>query len=293
MDQFCTKCGTRLVNGSCPNCSGAQAMPQAQQSQTQYQPQEFVDDVDEIDSNDERLKSIFVSRKENFVCALGNWYLINYLEGGFLGRGFAVVSDKRVYFKGISYEIGTRTFKRRSQSSTVDLKDVTGTDVKMMRNIFLLIAGIACFILSLATLLIFIVPHADELNSTSGPALSTVCGIFLWGGIITLIIYSCSRKTFLSIYYAGGHISFPLNWYPAEEGEEFQKTLRIAKDKAVEEAENVTANAVLTAMSVSSPQPQSAVLSADELTKYAQLYKDGLITEQEFADIKARLLAKQ
>lgn len=235
-----------------------------------------------------------MSPKERFVCALGNGYLMNFLANGFIGNGFAVISDKRVYFRGTSYEIGNKTFKRRTQSSTVDLKDVTGTDVRTMRNIFLLIASIAGFILSLVILFAFIVPNVDELDNTSGPLLCTVCGAFLWEGIITLVLYFTSRKTFLSICYAGGNISFPLNWYPAQEGENFQKMLRIAKDNVMEEVDNAAANTMREVMASAVAQPQQAAApSADELTKYAQLFKDGMITEQEFADIKAKLLAKQ
>ena len=289
MDQFCTKCGTRLVNGSCPNCSGAQAMTQAQQPQTQYQPQEFVDDVDEIDPNDERFKSFFMSPKEKFVCALGNWYLMNFLAGGFLGKGFAVISDKRVYFKGKSYEIGAKRLKTRTSASTVDLKDVTGTEVRTTKNLGLIIIGWVCVILG--GILIGI--SSGVSNGGIEAMFVTFGSMVLFAGIAFIIAFFISRKTMITIMFGGGGIAFPLNWYPTQEGENFQKSLRIAKDNAVEEAENATANAVRAAMSNSAPQPQAVILSADELAKYAQLYKDGLITEQEFADIKARLLAKQ
>lgn len=113
-----------------------------------------------------------------------------------------------------------------------------------------------------------------------------------------LLVYKLNRKTLLKINYAGGHIAVPLNWFPYSEGENFQKMLRIAKDKVIEEAENATANAMREVMSNVStqqpvPQAQPAVSAADELAKYAQLYKDGLISEQEFADIKAKLFARQ
>ena len=37
MGNFCTNCGTRLVNGVCPNCSAAQPAAQYQQPVPQYQ----------------------------------------------------------------------------------------------------------------------------------------------------------------------------------------------------------------------------------------------------------------
>lgn len=69
--------------------------------------------------------------------------------------------------------------------------------------------------------------------------------------------------------------------------------LRIAKDNAIEEAENATANTMREAMATAVAQPQAMVSSADEIAKYAQLYKDGLISEQEFVDVKAKIFARQ
>lgn len=64
--------------------------------------------------------------------------------------------------------------------------------------------------------------------------------------------------------FGGEGIAFSLNRYPAQEGE-FRKTPRIAKDKAVEEAENDTAKAVREVMSVSAqPVQQAAVPTADD-----------------------------
>lgn len=288
---FCTKCGSAMVNGICPNCS-AQTEPQNQQPQkTEQQPKPV-----EVDPNDERFKSFFMSPKEKFVCALGNGYLMNFLAGGFLGKGFAVISDKRVYFKGKSFEVGENKLKVRTTASTVDLKDVTGTEVRTFKDKMKQIQSIIFMILGVFILFLAIVFSSS--NSRTPKDVIILLFIFgsalLLGGIISIIIYLTQRKTLLTIMFGGGGIAFPLNWFPQQEGENFQKKLRIAKDQAIEQAENATANAVREAMSVSVPQPQAApqpaATSADELAKYAQLYKDGLLSDEEFADIKARLL---
>lgn len=79
----------------------------------------------------------------------------------------------------------------------------------------------------------------------------------------------------LNILPICGCIAFDVNWYPRQEGEYFQRMLRRE------------------AMATVVAQPQVAVSSADELAKYAQLYKDGLISEQEFVDVKAKIFARQ
>ncbi len=67
--------------------------------------------------------------------------------------------------------------------------------------------------------------------------------------------------------------------------------LTIAKDNAVEQSGQAAENTMREVMANAVPQSVAAT-SADELAKYAQLYKDGLISEQEFAEIKAKLLTK-
>lgn len=343
MNRFCTKCGSELVDGACPKCS------QAQQA-----------------DNAERFKQFFMNPKEQFVCALGNGYIQNFLANGSVGKGFAVVSDKRVYFNGKTYEVHNSRLKATSESRTVDLKDVTGTGVRAiiypLLKIFAIISVVAMLVISIGaaitydifdvedwtnigTIIFFYIPlvmtgvlflicrltRKNSLKYISeifrwltyismgicfgtiflllvafvgrtfekSPAVSYVVIFTFIAAIILFIIYFKTRITLLTISYAGGCIAFDINWYSKEESDGFQKMLRIAKDKAVEDAENATANAMREVMSnvvgtpvqsVQSVQPQAPVSTADELMKYAQLYKDGLLSEEEFAAIKAKML---
>lgn len=275
MDTFCTYCGTRLVNGVCPNCSGKQPTPQnqqppqPQQAAQQYQPVT-------VDPNDDRFKGFFMSPNEKFVCALGNGYLMNFLAGGYIGNGFAVISDKRVYFKGKSYEVRSNKLSVNTVASVVDLKDVTGTEVKSFRHIGLHNSGVICLVVG-ATMGIL---SASEVARGRGRPifyLALLIGIIMaiYGLVVVCTVKPVS-EALLTIMFGGGGIAFPISWYPTQECESFQRMLRIAKDQAVGQAEN--------------PVSQPAVTTADELAKYAQLYKDGLLSDKEFADIKARLL---
>lgn len=275
-NRFCTQCGTEIVNGACPKCS------QAQQA-----------------DNAEKFKRFFMNPKEEFVCALGNGYIQNFLANGSVGKGFAVVSDKRVYFKGKTYDVVGKKLRATNESRTVDLKDVTGTGVRAVKYPLLLILGIIVpillflFILTLIVSLVMGEPNYGAIIPTS----LIIAAVF---GCPLLICYFATRKTILTISYAGGCIAFEIKWYSQQESADFQRNLRVAKDNAVENAENAAANAVRevissvsvpTVQTVQAVQPQAPVISADELTKYAQLYKDGLISEDEFAAIKAKLFS--
>ena len=235
--QFCTKCGTQLVDGICPNCSEAQSAPQYQQPVDNRQP---VAD----NRQDERFKDIFVNPKEKFICALGNSYLQSFLAGGFLGKGYAIVSDKRFYFNGKAYEINGNKINVKKTKSTVDLRDITGTEVRTFANIALLIWG-AILVIGGLVIGAFYLP---AILKALVPAVSGYSfGFFVIAEVMAItffIRYGLSKKTVLTIMFGGGGISVPINWYSSRESEKFQRMLRRAKDNVIRTAENATAEAI-------------------------------------------------
>lgn len=268
MNNICETCGTEMINGVCPMCSGLLGGSPEQK----------------LASDNRKFNDFFMNPKEKFVCALGNSYLQNFLSNGSIGNGFAVLSDMRVYFKGQSFEMSNNKFNIKTVSSAVDLKDVTGTEVRTIKNTALMVCGIMASILGFISIIVAL---------ALGPAvMGVVAGLMILTGIILIVTYYKARLTMITIMFGGGGMAFPLNWFSTQESENFQRQLRITKDNAVQEAENAAANAMREVMATAVVQ-QPAVSSADELAKYAQLFKDGLISEQEFADIKAKILSKQ
>ena len=138
MDKYCEKCGTELIDGVCPKCV---------QSTT-----------DSKEEKNFKLKQFFASPHEKLVVILGNSYLQNFLNNRTTKKGFAVVSDKRVYFQGTSYNItygrhGKMHVVKRKQSRTVDLKDVTGTGNDNYSDIKWLVYGCIFLIIWIVLLL--------------------------------------------------------------------------------------------------------------------------------------------
>lgn len=72
---FCKICGHSLLNET-----------------EQPQPQKY-----------EKRYSFFVEPSETMVAELGHNYVQNYISTGTISNGFAVVTQKRVYFKGKCY----------------------------------------------------------------------------------------------------------------------------------------------------------------------------------------------
>lgn len=132
MNEFCTNCGAALIDGVCPNCTQV---------------------------NDEKYNQFFMNPKERLVTTLGNTYFQNFLYDGSIRKGFAVVSDKRVYFRGSRYEIATKDKGKKKmthtkESRTVDIKDISGTGYERTSNPLYLLGFILSSLITLYLLII-------------------------------------------------------------------------------------------------------------------------------------------
>ena len=249
MDKFCAKCGSELVDGVCPKCINAQ-----------------------ISKMEVRFKSFFMSPQETMVTILGNSYLENFLQNGSVRKGFAVASDKRVYFQGKKYYINEAgEIEETHNSRIVDLRDVTGTGFDSYaekswkyRGIFMSVIFVICCL--------FLI---DEWRIV----LAVVAAFFLCASLYCFFRYQKSKLSLIVIQYAGGEIGFDLNWFQNQEIEVFQKQLRLAKDKVLEKENN---------QAISEAQAKNSVV--DELIKLADLLEKGVITQEEFEKMKNKLV---
>ncbi|MBP3856682.1 MAG: SHOCT domain-containing protein [Ruminiclostridium sp.] len=269
-DLFCAVCGTRTVNGVCPKCNPD--MAQGGYGNADY----------------DRYRKIFVDSNEQFVGALGNNYLQNFLTSGSVGNGYAAISNKRVYFNGTTFTKNEKNrFVKQNESKIVDLKDVTGTGLVAFNNIGAIFGGVISFVMAAVMLI-----SGIAMNPRSGGGILSLLGgvVFLFLGIFCIVMYNVRKTTLLKIDFAGGCIAFDIKLYNRAEVDTFQRNIRIAKDNALKEEENRSANAIRSAMSAMPQQSAPAASSADELMKYASMLEKGLITQEEFNAAKARLL---
>lgn len=105
-------------------------------------------------------------------------------------------------------------------------------------------------------------------------------------GAILLILYFFNRKTIFKIDYAGGSIGFDTRWIGPDEATNFQKNLRIYKDLA-------NSSTVVTASSNVQINNGGGVSAADELVRYNELLKQGVITQEDYDSKKRQLLGLQ
>lgn len=222
---------------------------------------------------------------EKVIAVLGNNYAQTFLTSGVLGKGFAVLSDRRVYFKGKCWFRKGKFLYNKNEEKSVDLGDVTGTGFIHNKASWARIAYIISFIFTgiyfLAGIMTAILQGAISKDNSEDP-------IFIYSaiglaaiGLLFLIIYRAFHYTIFEISYAGGSIAFNTRWIPQNEAANFQKNLNLAKDqinkKAVQLPKDNNTN------QVTSDVP-------DQLIKYKKLLDDGIITEEEFAEKKKQLL---
>ena len=227
-------------------------------------------------SVENKLSKFFMEPTEKFICALGNSFLKNFLLNGSINYGFAAVSDKRVYFKGSCFAAHGKGYKLTQEERIVDVKDITGTGYTRITP-FKLHKQIVP--ISLVTLLI------------SLPFMFFVAGggfvviLFFLGNIIfNLLYFLLHRINVFEIQYAGGKIAFDSNWYDKAEVDDFQRQIRLAKDKAT---------SINQPMRQVQQQATSSLGMADELKKFADLLSQGIITREEFEQAKADLLKRR
>lgn len=278
------------------------------------------------DNEINKLAQYFVSRDEKYISSLGNGYIMNYLANRSFSKGFSVITNKRVYFRGSCFSGRGKALIKTNEERTVDIKDVTGSGFIYNRYVGLLLGLITAFfvfvigIVAAGTELIYPLQQAEWFQSEAEEylqraeesqqqaewyqleaeeyqqvaksyqrkaiATSLIIGVFLSFAISCFLVfldYLKKRKTMFQIQYAGGCIAFNVSYYAKAEIDDFQKQLRRTKDLAEESTSKNT-------VTESPVQPSTQNSVPDELRKYADLLKDGLISQEEYDAMKKKIL---
>ena len=273
---FCEKCGIELIDGICPNC-----VQHGSKNANDYE---------------RKIKKFFMSQNERMVAVLGKDYSEEYLKKGKCLGGFAVVSDKRLYSFGRSYDICNNVFgqkepRENKQSKTIDLKDVTGTGDSIYRQSRWLVMSIVHLVLMIIGIITCTVIWGQQNENLAWLFLlallvTPVLFIFM---LIYLIVHITTKFHMLTVQYNGGEIAFNMADFSEEEIASFQRQLRLAKDKVTENNSNIEKSTIKEAVSsVIQSTPHSS--KADELVKLADLLSKGVISQEEFEKMKKELI---
>ena len=234
MGNFCSNCGAPLVNGVCPNCSAAQPAAQYQQPAPNY-------GSNAVSAN---VGNIFTDPSEKTVGVLGE----NYLTTGKSQKGFAVISDKRLYVKGNGFKYLNSRLKKSNLNETIDLGNIVLAEKIWIKNISDIVIMLLCAVLTVGG---FVGEDGLGLYLEKGKAtgaaaanlvsLHSLLGTLPWICIIIFIVQLFSiifvrcHKYFV-ITFKGGNsnlyiekIALPLKWYKSSERNIFLTALQNAR----------------------------------------------------------------
>lgn len=111
-----------------------------------------VPEVEEYKLKDKEIKKLsesFISRDEKYIASLGNGYIMNFFANKSIKRGFAYITNKRVYFKGSCLSGTGKHLVKTDEERTVDVKNITGSGFIYQRYWGILVALIISLITSL------------------------------------------------------------------------------------------------------------------------------------------------
>ena len=216
--------------------------------------------------------NFFADSSEKEIATLGGGYLRNFLSSGVLGKGFCTVTDKRVYFKGNCYSKMGSSYRATKEEKTVDLKDITGSGFKVIKNIWILVMALISSVWFVFSLVGFL----SNINSRNeGEFIAMLIFGAILPTVVLWVLYFLIKIKVFEITFAGGEIAFKASNYSVGEIENFQKALRQTKD-AYKEASSTT---VINNGS-----------GADELKKYKDLLDQGVISQEDFENAKKKIL---
>lgn len=176
---------------------------------------------------------LFVAPGEQVVAVLGNACLQEYLRDGSPRKGYGIVGDKRLYYRGISYDVkkdkkGHMRLKKTQKPRIIDLQDITGIGFESCRDkswlfqsVFFVFLGLLVFCLKVLFLRDF---------SVSG---WEACCIFLslFWAFFCAYKYFNSRITGILIQSVKESVFIDQKPYSSDELEVFQQMALLAKDR--------------------------------------------------------------
>lgn len=219
----------------------------------------------------EQINALFASPEEHLVAILGNNMAQKFFATGVIEEGFAVLSDRRLYFKGTCLLRRGRRFSKIHEERTVDVVNVTGTGFVHIDPS--LLEWIAWLCWAIGSMLV-LAGGVNSLYNKYWDALLLIglgLGFF---GLILHLIYKVKKRTIFEVAFAGGGIGLDASWIDMQEAEFFQKNIKLVGDN-LKSQERMYGK---------------ATSSAAELERFAVLLEKGLITREEFEKQKHELL---
>lgn len=191
-----------------------------------------------------------------------------------ISKTFGIVTDKRVYCFGKTYESINGKIKSAKGRKVIDIADITGTSIIKTRNIWVLLIGLILILISaMFTLMAIFIDHRGDM------IFSAAC-ITILISIIVVLAYKMLRKNYISIEYAGGGIRLQTYMESEASIENFQNTIIQLKD-------SIKDGTIVNKLELNVNQSKDTV---EELKRAQKMLEDGLINEEDYSKLKSKIL---
>lgn len=179
-----------------------------------------------------RNSSMFMDPDERIMAVLGKGYLLKFLDHGVPGRGFCVVTDKRMYFQGKCLYKSKGNYKEDKEEHIIDVREVIATGFTATRlSVFFFLEILFVFVWMGASFLGMVVIDEVAHYHFGIPAILDFFRVVFPLGLAAVPIYYYIKKfRIFEIEYSGGKIAFLTYYYSKAEIAAFQKNLYKVKD---------------------------------------------------------------
>lgn len=221
----CSGCGKELPDGTkfCTYC-GAEAVSKKSKviEATNDSTSSSDEDTNTLDLSTKDIKDVLVDPTEKVIATYGNNYLQNLAISSGLENFAYILTNERLYYKGIGYYIsgGSKVGLKAVTEKIVNLEDITGTEYVVISslNTILLIIGIILTALGLG-----------------GMILSPMILIVAIVGLVMLckVLFDATirKQTYFVITFMGGKIEADIKIFGLASARDFCKQVVRAKDK--------------------------------------------------------------
>lgn len=236
---FCGNCGNQLPEGAnvCPQCGTkvakevdfsdvkdyagrkVQQAASSVQDQVQNAQQSYKEQFESRKIRD--IREMFVDPSEEQRAVIGGGYLNNLVQTGIFSKGFGVLTDRRLYYRGKCFSKLGNHFVKTDEDRIVDVADITSSGFVYARYIIFLILSI---FLGICTVNMFIFALAE---GDAVPFFFFMLCLFA----VAVLIYIFFKRTMYTVTYAGGSISIKASSYNIRDVRAFDKVLHQVKDE--------------------------------------------------------------
>ncbi|MDE7229718.1 MAG: hypothetical protein K2N56_04490 [Oscillospiraceae bacterium] len=165
----------------------------------------------------------FVETDEKFITAIGNSVAQNFFTSGFLGSNGAVLTNKRFYYKGKAYSVGSSLLQKTE--CIVELSEITAVQITRRDKLFGFI--IAALICQVTAFIFFIQLSQYKIISPYGIFFQFWALFFAIAGILSI------KKT-LCVVFKGGYVSIPIKLTSFSQCKKFLRRTLLARKALLE-----------------------------------------------------------